>query len=156
MKSVLAMIVFALAGPVMACECKPLAAVPEAFEQSAAVVDATVVSVENRSVGLRKLKVWFQLRFGNSQLAASDDGFAVKLKVHESWKGDANSEIMMYTQPDEAACGLSMKTGERYLIYARRDANQEYEISLCSRTKLRSQGIEDAATLRSLAKSREF
>jgi hypothetical protein len=156
MKSALAMFLFLIASPVMACDCKPLPAVPEAFKRSAAVVDATVVSVRDRDVGMRKLKVWFQTRFGSAPVAASDDGSAVTLKVHEMWKGEPRSEIIMYTQPDEAACGLPMRPGQRYLIYASRDANQEYEISLCSRTRPRSQGLEDAATLSSLTKSKKF
>ena len=128
-KAAFALFLLLAASSVVACDCKPLAAAPVALERSAAVVDGTVISVEDRYVGLRKLKVWFQLKFGNSWPATSDDGFAIRLKVHEAWKGEAKSELIMYTRRDEAACGFPVAPGHRYLIYARLDENEEYDIS---------------------------
>jgi hypothetical protein len=60
-------------------------------------------------------------KFGNSWPATSDDGFAIRLKIHEAWKGEAKPDLIMYTPRDEAGCGLPMVSGQRYLIYARRD-----------------------------------
>jgi hypothetical protein len=140
-----------------ACDCAPPSDVRSALERSDSVVDGTVVAIEDRYDGLRKLKVWFQWRFGSSPPSVTDDGFAVQFKIHEVWKGQVGSEVVMFTQRDEAACGYQFQPGKRYLVYARRIQNKESdEVSFCSRTVPRESANVDAEMLNALTRSKKF
>jgi hypothetical protein len=114
-----------------------------------------VVAMEDQHVGWRKLKVWFQRRLGSPFPSALDAGFAVRMKVHQVWKGRAMPEMVVYTWRDEAGCGFRFRPGSRYVVYARLGAEEEYEALLCSRTRLRGDD-DEAATLDELASSQKF
>lgn len=137
-----------------ACSCVPAPSVDEAFHSADAILDGTVVAIEDRHVGLRKIKVWFQERFGYFYNNPADVGFAVRLRTHEVWKGRESSDLMLYTHKDSATCGYPVRVGGRYLVYAYELERGAYEISLCSRTKDRAAGEEDAIALRAFSKSK--
>ena len=138
-----------------ACSCVPIPDVAGGLERSDLVADGTVVAIEDRHVGWRKIKVWFQRRFGSPFPSALDAGFEVRLKVHQVWKGSATPEMVIYTWRDEAGCGFRFRPGSRYIVYARQGPEEEYEALLCSRTRLRGDD-DEAATLDQLASSKKF
>ena len=138
-----------------ACSCVPIPDVAGALERSDLVADGTVVAVEDRYVGWRKVKVWFQRRFGSPFPSALDAGFEVRLKVHQVWKGRATTEMAVYTWRDEAGCGFPFRPGNRYVVYARLGSEEEYEAALCSRTRLRGES-DEVAMLDRLASSRKL
>ena len=139
-----------------ACSCVPTASVDESFRSSELVLDGTVVAVEDREVGLRRAKVWLQELFGYFYVNPEDVGFSVRFKTHEIWKGPEKSEVVLFTHKSTATCGYPVRTGERYLVYAHELESGAYELSLCSRTKERAMGEEDAVALSTLAKSKKF
>ena len=96
-------------------------------------------------MGWRKIKVWFERRFGSPFPGAVDAGFEVRMKVHQAWKGRAAPEMVIYTWRDEAGCGFRFRPGSRYVVYARLEGEQVYEASLCSRTRLRGEDSETTA-----------
>jgi hypothetical protein len=137
-----------------ACSCVPIPDVAGALERSDLVADGTVVAIEDRHVGWRKIKVWFQRRFGSPFPSAFDAGFEIHLKVNQVWKGRVTRETVIYTWRDEAGCGFPFRPGNRYVVYARLGPEDEYEASLCSRTRF--QGEDDVAALDRLASSKKF
>jgi hypothetical protein len=139
-----------------ACSCVPTPSVDEALRSSEVVLDGTVVAVEDRQVGLRRAKVWLQEFFGYFYNNPADVGFSVRFKTHEVWKGPERSEVVLFTHKSTATCGYPVRVGERYLVYAYELEGGAYELSLCSRTRERTTGEEDAVALRSLSKSKKF
>lgn len=139
-----------------ACSCIPTPPVSESLRMSDAVLDGTVLAVEDRYVGLTKAKVWIQERFGYFTQNPADTGFAVRVKVHELWKGTESSELVFFTSRSSAECGYPFRVGERYLMYAFRLEEGSYEISLCTRTAPRVAADEDVSALTSLSKSKKF
>lgn len=142
------------AGTATACSCAPIPEVAEGLERSELVVDGTVLGVEDRYVGWRKIKAWFQWRFGPPFPSPVDDGFAVRLKAHQVWKGEVVPEVTLYTSRDSAACGFPFRPGDRYVVYANLLQTGQYEASLCSRTRPR--GDDEVALLDVLSRSRKF
>jgi hypothetical protein len=139
-----------------ACSCVPSPSVDEALRSSEVVLDGTVVAVEDREVGLRRAKVWLQELFGYFYVNPEDVGFLVRFKTHEVWKGPERSEVVLFTHKSTATCGYPVRAGERYLVYAYELESGAYELSLCSRTREKVMGEEDAVALRALAKSKKF
>lgn len=113
-----------------------------------------MVAVEDRHVGLRRAKVWLQELFGYLYSNPEEIGLSVRLKTHEVWKGPERSEVVLFTHKSSATCGYPVRAGERYLVYAYKLESEAYELSLCSRTRERAMGEEDAIALRSLSKSK--
>lgn len=152
----LAILVTCAAPAALGCSCLQPPDVQQALERSASVIDATVVALEDRNSGWRGIKLWFQRLFGQSPPSVADDGLAVRLRVHEVWKGKAAPELVVYTARDSATCGFPFEVGRRYFIYSNRAADDTYSVSLCSRTRLKEEGEEEAATLDRLAESKTF
>lgn len=119
------------------------------------MADGTVVAIEDRHVGWRKIKVWLHWRFGSGFPSLVDAGLEIRLKVHHVWKGRLTHEAVVYTGRDDAGCGFPFRLGGRYVVYARLGHEEENEVSLCSRTKLRGED-DEAAMLDKLASSKKF
>jgi len=151
----LAILITCAAPSAFGCSCLQPPDVAQELERSASVVDATVVALEDRKSGWQSIKLWFQRLLGQSAPSVPDNRLAVRLRVHEVWKGKAAPELVVYTARDSAACGFPFEVGRRYFIYSNRTADEAYAVSLCSRTRLREEG-EEGATLDRLAESKTF
>jgi hypothetical protein len=140
----------------MACSCVSNIEVAHDFRRSALVVDATVLTLEDASVEWRQLKGWVMSGFDRKALSWTEfGGLKVRLEVHEVWKGRQARQLSVFTASDGAQCGWPFfEAGQRYVVYAFRHADGEYEVSLCSRTQPRRDS--EVAALRGLAKSKTF
>ncbi len=139
-----------------ACSCIPTPSVEESLRTSGAVLDGTVIALEDRYVGFTKAKVWLQERFGYFNHSPVDTGFAIRVRVHESWKGKANSELVLFTSRSSAECGYPVQVGERYVVYAFKLDDGSYEVSLCSRTAPHATASQDVSVLSTLSESKKF
>ena len=137
-----------------ACSCEPLPDVAGELGRSDLVADATVLSVEDQFVGWRKIKGWFQWRFGPPFPTVLDDGFAVKFRTHATWKGVSGPEFTLYTPRHPNACGITFKPGDRYVVYATLFDKVHYEVDKCSRTQPR--GNDEIGKLNGLSSTRPF
>lgn len=66
----------------------------------------------------------------------------VTLEVSKIWKGQAQTEQVVRTQPHSAACGVEFETGRAYLVYAY-EQDGHLQTNLCTRTGLYSQAYAD-------------
>jgi len=153
-KLVIAILLAGSAAKANACSCKPLPDVAGALEQSDLVADGTVLAVEDQYVGWRRIKGWFQWRFGPPFPTVLDDGFAVTFRAHATWKGVFGPEFTLYTPRHPNSCGLTLKPGARYVVYATLLDTDHYEVSVCSRTQPRSD--DEIGKLNGLSSSRQF
>lgn len=111
-----------------ACSCVVPAPPLEAMENSTAVFEGTVISIKKPS-GL---------------LQSSADPEQVTFQVGARWKGEVGEQLTLSTAQSSDSCGFEFTEGERYLVYARGEAdgggekgNEEsggLTTSLCSRT----------------------
>lgn len=127
--------------PAEACSCVASGPVCQAYWNTDAVFDATVVRIES---------VKRDEQFAGRTVAVRKH--LVTLDVRQSWKGAAPGSLQVITHPDGAGCGFGFKLGARYLVFARHGRGPELEVSLCSATR-EYDGAGDAAEfLASLAK----
>lgn len=70
-----------------------------------------------------------------------------ELSVVRIFKGELSTSAQLLTRASSAACGRSLVTGRRYLLYAGRDKDGNLVDSLCSRTRLMSAADEDLVAL---------
>jgi hypothetical protein len=71
----------------------------------------------------------------------------VLFKVSSVWKGDSQTQLILYTSLSEASCGFEFQTGEEYLVYANKIDDGRLHTSFCSRTTLLSNAEEDLRVL---------
>ena len=76
----------------------------------------------------------------------------VKIRVENSWKGDAAKIVTITTPSDGGMCGYSFVKGASYLIYANGNEKNGLLVDICSRTKGISDAQEDIETLNNLQK----
>jgi hypothetical protein len=69
----------------------------------------------------------------------------------EGFRGVDASAFEVLTPGSSAACGFVFKQGERYLVYASRNARGEIVTGLCSRTRRFDTAAEDLQFLRTLS-----
>ncbi|MFI6097454.1 hypothetical protein ACIA8G_17950 [Lentzea sp. NPDC051213] len=68
-----------------------------------------------------------------------------RVVVYKERKGDVPRYVSVISAASEASCGIGLKVGKDYLIYAKGDAgDREVETGLCSGTRLVSEGIPAA------------
>lgn len=130
------------ASPAQACSCMSSGPACQAYWNTDAVFDATVVRIERAP----RDEV-----LGNEVVTVSKR--LVTLDIRQTWKGLESGRLQVVTDADEAACGFEFKEGVRYLVFARQGRSGELEVSLCSATR-EFDGTGDAAEfLASLARS---
>ncbi len=112
-----------------ACSCM-ITPIREAFEESTAVFSGKVVDV-NIPSGI---------------FISSGDLAKVTFEVSKIWKGSDYKTLVLTTARGGASCGYSFRKGEEYLVYAH-GAENELQVSLCSRTKPLSEAGEDLTNL---------
>ena len=117
-------------GCVFACSCVPPGSPAEERAASAAVFSGKVVDVD----------------VPGGTITNSADPVKVTLEVLRVWKGPAQPTLVVTTARDSASCGFNFTQGQEYLVYARGTAT-DLSASLCSRTRLLSEGAEDMAAL---------
>ena len=114
----------AFARAAAACSCRYPGPACQAFWNTDAVFDATVVQIalipRTETIGGRELRIEDKL---------------VTLQVHRSWKGPQPGTLEVTTARDGAACGFNFKQGERYLIFAHHGSEGRFTVSSCSGTK---------------------
>src|SRR5262245_41056089 len=79
------------------------------------------------------------------QDAQGDSSFArrrVQLRVAESFRGDAEGTVDLFTGQGGGDCGFPFVTGQRYLVYASRTGSG-YQTGICSRTRRIDEAEED-------------
>lgn len=118
--SIIAVAVVGSAQSALACSCRVVGPVCQAYWKTDAVFDATVVDIELRSSA-------------NAESLLSDT--TVTLNVHQSWKGAAVGSLEVTTSRFEGPCGYAFKKGHRYLVFARRGPGGSLEVSECSATR---------------------
>jgi len=64
----------------------------------------------------------------------TDFQLIVNLKIDKSYYGKTDSIIQVYTNPGGAACGITAKPDEEWLIFAYLN-NKKIETDLCTRSK---------------------
>jgi hypothetical protein len=129
------------ASPAQACSCKSSGPACQAYWNTDAVFDATVVRIERAP----RDEV-----LGNELVTISKR--LVTLAVGQTWKGLESGRLQVVTDADEAACGFEFKEGVRYLVFARQGRSGELEVSLCSATREFDGTGEAAEFLATLAK----
>lgn len=129
------------ASPAQACSCMPSGPVCQAYWNTDAVFDATVVRIERAAR---------EDILGNELVTSSKR--LVTLDVRHTWKGLGSGHLQVLTNEYEAACGFTFKEGVRYLVFARQGRSGELEVSLCSATREFDGTGDAAAFLASLGK----
>jgi hypothetical protein len=109
-----------------ACSCMSSGPVCQAFWNTAAVFDATVVGIER--IGRDQL-------IGNRTIAVPEK--LVTLDVRQAWKGAgvAPGPLQVLTAENGGACGFDFKPGHRYLVFATAGTDGGLRVSLCSATR---------------------
>jgi hypothetical protein len=108
-----------------ACSCMLSGPACQAYWQTDAVFDATVLAIS-------PLDPTRPLFLG--QLAFADK--IVKLDVRQSWKGVATGPLEITTSGEGGACGFPFKEGGRYLIFAfHGGAGGRLQATICSATQ---------------------
>lgn len=108
-----------------ACSCAEPFSVQEELESSALVILGTVREIKQSSSA------------GNKE---------VLVEVSRIFKGETQSQQIIVTAGDSAACGFEFQQGLDYLIYAR-DVGTGYTTGLCDRTTLGSSAADDLSIL---------
>jgi hypothetical protein len=83
------------------------------------------------------------------------DTFTVKFKLITMWKGDAFEEFTISTGAKKisedsyrrSSCDYDFKVGEKYLVYARADDDNQLVARACTRTRALSSGQTDLPEL---------
>jgi len=115
-----------------ACSCAEPYPVKEELERSSAVFSGKVVEIVDENK--------------NKLIQSSADPIAVRFEVNETWKGQSQTQLLVYTERSSASCGYEFDLNKEYLVYAS-EVNGELKVSFCSRTKLLSTAITDIQEL---------
>ena len=66
----------------------------------------------------------------------SEDIKIAEIAVDTVWKGKVRTEEVVFTPPNSAACGVTFRDHEQYLIYATYQEDDTLQATLCSGTAL--------------------
>ena len=83
----------------------------------------------------------------NDQVFSSADSILVTLDVDTVWKGEKKDTMTVKTAQSSASCGFYFEEEREYIVYASQYDDEYLEVSLCSRTGLLSDAIEDLQEL---------
>lgn len=109
-----------------ACSCLPPGSVAEERDNSNAVFQGTVESIQSSST--TKNTVIFQ--------------------VDKYWKGNVGKTITVQTEENSASCGYPFQEGKKYLVYTRNTIDlRNFSTGLCSRTNLLTKAEKDLSSL---------
>jgi len=124
-----AVVLILSAGDIFACTCMHLIKPVEgAYKQNSAIFSGKVISI-------KKTDNFFNI---------------IKIKVGKSWKGKLSKTITISTAAAGSMCGYKFVIGKSFLTYADGDNQNNFRVSLCSRTALLSGSKEDIETLNNL------
>ena len=112
-----------------ACSCVQNPPPQEAMDRSAVVFAGRVVSLNLHE---RPGDVW-----------SGADPVTVEFDVNRVWKGYDYQTMYLTTARSGATCGFTFVEGEEYLVYS----SDATTVSLCSRTRSKSEAKEDLAAL---------
>ena len=122
--------------PSYACSCVPPGPPSEELAKSTAVFMGQVASVRESDRGLLG---W-----------SSSDPTTVEFDVRTVWKGSNYQTIYLTTARSSASCGFTFIEGVVYVVYSRDGST----VSLCSRTRTRSEAAHDLAEMADLRTGR--
>ncbi len=86
-------------------------------------------------------------RISNDPVFSSADLVLVTLDVDTVWKGEKKDTMTVKTAQSSASCGFYFEENREYIVYASQYDDEYLEVSLCSRTGLLSDAIEDLQEL---------
>jgi hypothetical protein len=147
---------FTIPTPVSACSCVLPGPPIDAFRDYAAVFRGKVTEISrNYSPAIshiyRTLET-LNLR-PNYFYENKSWGYDVTFKVYRSWKNVGTTSVILRTGSGGGDCGYVFNRGDDYLVYAYElndDANNELEVSMCSRTTEISGAAEDLSYLNTI------
>lgn len=88
--------------------------------------------------------------FGGRGFEPTDsDAVRVTVEVSETFKGSAASTVRIRTGFGGGDCGYDFSVDETYLMYASRSEQNVLTVSICSRTGVTRERVEDLQILRS-------
>lgn len=102
-----------------ACSCVKPGSAEEEMDRSSAVFSGEVIEMVETNQ--------------NMFMQSSADPIAVRFEVEEWWKGQAQSEVVVYTAKSSASCGFDFALNQEYLVYAQ-ESDGSLQVSLCSKT----------------------
>ncbi|RSL16090.1 carboxypeptidase family protein [Edaphobacter aggregans] len=83
---------------------------------------------------------------GTSRRVVGNGKFVVRFAVQETFSGEANSEAVVYTAQQSAACGFPFAVGREYVVFTYQHEGELWT-SHCTRTTLLEPGVENAAVV---------
>jgi len=114
------LILAASARPALGCSCMPVGPACQAYWNTDAVFDATVLDTQ-------------PLPRDETHPFLSDT--LVTLNVRQSWKGASAGPLEVATSRESSACGYEFKKGARYVVFARKRPDGRLQVSHCSATQ---------------------
>lgn len=130
-------LLLALSAPALACSCMEEGPIEEDFAESNAVLLVRIEAREARD-----------LRHDDDSAEPTD--YLYRARILRSFKGEAGRSISVRTALNDAACGVNLRIGKRYLLWTFRAEGDHSGIpfvSLCSRTKEAARAKQDLAWL---------
>jgi hypothetical protein len=137
---------------VSACSCKQ-APSPEAAREAAVAVFTglvTAISLDTEWVEAtaeRPVDCRTLISDDKSPVALCEQAdVTVRSRVFKSWKGNVSNELVVRTDSQGPACGVSFRVGQIYLVYAAAGEGGALRTSQCQRTSdiAEAQGDIDA------------
>ena len=111
-----------------ACSCAEPGSAQEELERSSAVFSGEVIGILDKNK--------------NSYIQSSADPIAILFEVEETWKGVTQSQVVVYTERDEASCGYQFAINTKYLVFAY-ESGGSFKTSYCSKTTPLTLAIDD-------------
>lgn len=111
-----------------ACSCAEPGSAQEELERSSAVFSGEVIGILDKNK--------------NSYIQSSADPIAILFEVEETWKGVTQSQVVVYTERDEASCGYQFEINTKYLVFAY-ESGGSFKTSYCSKTTPLTLAIDD-------------
>lgn len=136
----IALLTFICSAEVLACSCAFGGGAPcQEFWRVDAVFAGTVVGSRHITVSEGEFKHEMRL---------------VRLTVDQPLRGMTATDVEVLTGLGGGDCGYGFKIGQRYLVYAyREEKDHRLSTSICSRTRLLSEAVDDFAFIRSMPTS---
>lgn len=118
---------------VYACSCMQLLSPDEELPNFDAVFSGKVTDMDEKHP--------------TDPIFSSTDPVFVTFDVDTVWKGEKKDTITVKTAQSSASCGFYFEEEQEYVVYASQYDDEYLEVSLCSRTGLLSDAIEDLQEL---------
>jgi len=82
-----------------------------------------------------------------SSVKSGDWNRKITVRVQNSWKGKLPKTVTISTNAATSMCGYPFSKGKSYLIYADGKKASDLSVTLCTRTTLLSNAVEDIEEL---------